>query len=126
MRESDEGWLECQPSEVIEPRRGDGERIASSRSVLDRFIWVSKGLYASKCFKVGSSSGYLKTKPALASFFGITFWLASNISSAISPNARRAANGGIPSAVGRFSTWPNVLVNSSLVTGFGETTFNAP
>ena len=48
--------------------------------------------------------------------------LESSNSLAISPNARRPANEGRGTSVGRRRTRPNVFVNARLVAAFGDTT----
>ena len=52
--------------------------------------------------------------------------LASRRAFAISPKARRAAKAGKGNIVGRERTFPKVLVNSRLVTGWGATALTAP
>jgi len=48
---------------------------------------------------------------------GSTFALDNNNASAISPNAKRAANAGTGKSVGLESTLPSAFVNSAFVTG---------
>lgn len=76
--------------------------------------------------KAESRFGNSNVKPAAKSRQGMTRWLPSRSSLAISPRTARRTNAGTGSSAGRFKTCARVRVKSAFVAGFGATVLIAP